>query len=73
MDNAEDPGAESAVNSGVSDIENIGVDPVENDMINQVESPGLEGDSESTESDEKENVIVDEVNVESEKESGYNL
>ena len=78
MDNTEDLGAESSENSGVSDIENIGVDRAGNEMIYQaeesVDNPELDKDSEvSTENDEKENVTADEVNVESEKESRYNL
>ena len=78
MDNIEDLGAESSENSGVSDIKNIGVDRAGNEMIYQaeesVDNPELDKDSEAlTENDEKENVTADEVNVESEKESRYNL
>ena len=78
MDNTEDIGAESSENSGVNDNENIGVDRAGNEMVYQteesVDNPELGKDNKAlTENDKKENVTADEANVESEKESRYNL
>ena len=78
MDNTQDLGAGRSENSGVSETKIIGVDRAEHEMIHQVEESGdepeLYKDSEtSSENDEKEETTMDELNLESSRESRYNL
>ena len=78
MNNTEDLGAGRSENSGVSDIGSIGVDRAEHEMIYQAEESGddpeLDKDNKtSTENDEKEDATIDKLNVESSRESRYNL
>ena len=78
IDNSQDLGAGRSENSGVSETKIIGVDQAEYEMNHQAEESGdvpeLYKESEtSNEDDEKEETTMDESNLESSRESRYNL